>query len=134
MQKSINPTVIQILEGEIDRHRAIVEKIESLIRELQAQDANHPVEGLLVGSTCAEAIEIILKDAGGLPMSKKAIFETLRGRGYMIPNLNCLSTVLSRERSRFKTLGKGVWALAGAAPAQPELVILKPVELGASQA
>lgn len=130
MIQAVDNSTIATLKREAERHKIIAEKIAKLVEELQAFENNGPqskepdivevhldtkTHGRFGKMTQIEAVEMILKEKGKATVGE--IFNALNSGGKPLPKTMYVSTVLSRNKNKFRPLGGGVWALV-----QPEFL------------
>ena len=129
----MNSSTIDNLRREEQKHRAIADKIAKFLTELEAfekgedpplinQDHIDPKpstiqqngsdisrNGRFSKMTQADAVEAVLREKGSA--SAREIFEELRHGGKPLPKTMYVSTVLTRYKQRFRSLGNGNWTL-----------------------
>jgi len=117
-------STIDTLEAEAEKHRLIVKKIESLIRDLREigrpQDelplprmkspngSESPAVAIsgLIGLKQIAAIEAIIKSKG--QATAREIFNTLNANGFSVKKMAYVSSILSRnDKGRFERIGEG---------------------------
>jgi hypothetical protein len=130
--KKMNSSTIDNLRKEAEKHRIIAEKIANFLVELQAfengeglpvsphqqtapkaramqNDSDIARSGRFSAMTQFQAVEAVLKEKGSA--SAREILEELRHGGKPLPKTMYVSTVLSRYKHKFRSLGDGRWTL-----------------------
>jgi hypothetical protein len=127
MQSTVDNSTIATLKREADRHRIIAEKIDKFVKDLQALENGQtprPIveihlktkaNGRFSNMTQIEAVEMILKERGKATVG--SIFDELSAGGKPLLKLMYVSTLLSKNKKKFSSLGGGIWTLV-----QPEFL------------
>jgi hypothetical protein len=131
IQAFMDNSTIATLRREADRLRMMAEKIDRLVEDLRAlengqtppQSKEPAVEihletkadGRFTKMTQIEAVETILKERGKATVG--SIFDELNAGGKSLLKPMYVSTLLSKSKSKFQSLGGGVWTLV-----QPEFL------------
>jgi hypothetical protein len=136
MQVTMDKATIAALKRDEVRHRLIADRIAKFLDELQSfengntlpPEAQEPaivktrhkeietkIHGRFSKMTQVEAVETILKEKGKATVG--SIFDELNTGGKPLLKSMYVSTLLSKNKTKFRTLGGGVWTLV-----QPEFL------------
>ncbi len=136
LQATMDNATIAALKKEEERHKMIAEKIAKFLEELQSMEngnalptaAQEPaivetrhreieteVHGRFSKMTQIEAVETILKEKGKAAVG--SIFDELSTGGKPLLKPMYVSTLLSKNKTKFRSLGGGIWTLV-----QPEFL------------
>ena len=128
----MNSSTIDNLRREAEKHRMIADKIAKFLIELEAFEKSENPQpapngqvvpqtsamqngsdssknGRLSKMTQAEAVEAVLKEK--VSASAREILEELRIGGKPLPKTMYVSTILTRYKHKFRSLGDGSWTL-----------------------
>ncbi len=136
MQSTMDNATIASLKKEEERHKLIAEKIAKFLEELQSfengntlppanqepstskprhEEIETKVHGRFSEMTQIEAVEMILKEKGKATVG--SIFDELNAGGKSLLKPMYVSTLLSKNKTKFRSLGGGTWTLV-----QPEFL------------